>query len=234
MLFFNCWCRPPKRTPRHTEAACHWRTDPASNDDLSRGLTSLLDLSFYLYIYIYSFCCGCCSCRPPERTPGHTETPCHWRTERAPKTRCPEAWRPFWILWKTRRVQLLGPLFLLLDCCSCCSCCCYCCCCCWWWWCWWWWCWCCFCCCCCCCCCCCAKTSENTLLLCLTPLLETKKPYASSAPRIAGRARLAGLAGPAGPAVAVAAVPAASAAAAAAAAAAAPVAAAASAVGPIS
>ena len=46
-------------------------------------------------------CCRyrcCCCCRLPQRTPCHTETPCYWRTEQPPKTCCPEAWRPFWIL----------------------------------------------------------------------------------------------------------------------------------------
>ena len=62
-------------------------------------------------------CCGwycwrwCC--KPPKRTLRHTETPCYWRTERPPKTCCPGAWRPFWILEK-KRLQLLGLLLLLV------------------------------------------------------------------------------------------------------------------------
>ena len=68
-------------------------------------------------------CCGwccsrwCCSrwcCKPPKRTLRHTETPCYWRTEQPPKTCCPGAWCPFWILEKTKRLQLLGLLLLLL------------------------------------------------------------------------------------------------------------------------
>ena len=48
---------------------------------------------------------------------GGCETAKHhgWRTERPPKTCCPEAWRPFWILVKTKRLQLLGLLLLLLP-----------------------------------------------------------------------------------------------------------------------
>ena len=44
----------------------------------------------------------------------NSKTPWPWRTERPPKTCCPEAWRPFWILVKTKRLQLLGLLLLLL------------------------------------------------------------------------------------------------------------------------
>ena len=67
-------------------------------------------------------CCSCCCwwccwswcCKPPKRTLRHTETPCYWRTERPPKTCCSGAWRPFWILVKTKRLQLLLLLLLLL------------------------------------------------------------------------------------------------------------------------
>ena len=41
-------------------------------------------------------------------------TPKQHATEGPPKTCCPGAWRPFWILVKTKRVQLLGLLGLLL------------------------------------------------------------------------------------------------------------------------
>ena len=34
-----------------------------------------------------------------------SKTPWPWRTERPPKTCCPGAWRPFWILVKTKRLQ---------------------------------------------------------------------------------------------------------------------------------
>ena len=34
------------------------------------------------------------------------ETPWPWRTERLSKTRCPGAWRPFWILLKTKQLLL--------------------------------------------------------------------------------------------------------------------------------
>ena len=64
-----------------------------------------------------SCCCWCCwswCCKPPKRTLRHTETPCYWRTERPPKTCCSGAWRPFWILVKTKRLQLLLLLLLLL------------------------------------------------------------------------------------------------------------------------
>ena len=75
-------------------------------------------------------CCSCCCCRwccwscfyalktAPQRSPGgrlrNSKTPWPWRTERPPKTCCPEAWRPFWILVKTKRLQLLGLLLLLV------------------------------------------------------------------------------------------------------------------------
>ena len=76
---------------------------------MSRGLTSLLDshknkasLAAGPAAAICCCCCRyrccCCCCRLPQRTPRHTETPCYWRTEQPPKTCCPEAWRPFWIL----------------------------------------------------------------------------------------------------------------------------------------
>ena len=54
----------------------------------------------------------------PQQSPSgrlrNSKTPWPWRTERPPKTCCPEAWRPFWILVKTKRLQLLGLLLLLL------------------------------------------------------------------------------------------------------------------------
>ena len=82
------------------------------------------------------WCCCCCwwccwSCShalktAPQRSPSgrfrNSKTPWPWRTERPPKTCCPEAWRPFWILVKTKR----------LSDCSCWACCCCSCCCCWW------------------------------------------------------------------------------------------------------
>ena len=91
-----------------------------SKNMLPRGLTSLLDSSknkassaagpagpagpaaAAAPAAAPAACCGwycwrwCC--KPPKRTLCHTETPCYWRTERPPKTCCPGAWRPFWIL----------------------------------------------------------------------------------------------------------------------------------------
>ena len=83
-----------------------------SKNMLPRGLTSLLDSGKNKAIAALA-------------TPKHhategrngrlrnSKTPWPWRTERPPKTCCPGAWRPFWILVKTKRVQLLGLLLLL-------------------------------------------------------------------------------------------------------------------------
>ena len=205
-----CWrwcCKPPKRTLRHTETPCYWRTERPPKTCCPRGLTSLLILVktqrvqllgllgllglllLLLPLHAASGAAGggaasfqnapfatpkhhategrndlqkhvprgltslldsgknkassaagpagpagpaaaaaaaaapaaCCGwycwrwcCKPPKRTLRHTETPCYWRTERPPKTCCPGAWRPFWILEKTKRLQLLGLLLLLV------------------------------------------------------------------------------------------------------------------------
>ena len=54
----------------------------------------------------------------PQQSPSgrlrNSKTPWPWRAERPPKTCCPGAWRPFWILVKTKQIQLLGLLLLLL------------------------------------------------------------------------------------------------------------------------
>ena len=110
-----------------------------SKNMLPRGLTSLLDSSknkassaagpagpagpAAAAVAAAAAPAACCRwycwrwcCKPPKRTLRHTEKPCYWRTERPPKTCCPGAWRPFWILEKKRD-------------CSCWACCC-----CWSWW----------------------------------------------------------------------------------------------------
>ena len=95
---------PPSATP-DTMLLKDWTT---SKNMLPRGLTSFLDSTnnnassaagpavptaglLFLLLYLTRL--------------RNTRTPCHWRTERPPKTCCPEAWPPFWMLLKTRRVE---------------------------------------------------------------------------------------------------------------------------------
>ena len=72
-----------------------------SKNMLSRGLTSLLDSGK-----------NKASLAAGPAAAAAAKTPCYWRTERPPKTCCPEAWRPFWILLdsvKNKAIAAAGP-----------------------------------------------------------------------------------------------------------------------------
>ena len=94
---------------RNTKTPCHWRTERPPKTRCPGAWRPFWILQTTMRVQLLGvlfYCWACCSCCCIYLTrPRNTRTPCHWRTERPPKTRCPEAWRPFWILLKTRRVE---------------------------------------------------------------------------------------------------------------------------------
>ena len=97
LLLLRWCCRLPKRTPRHTETPCYWRTERPPKNMLPRGLTSLLDSDKNKASSAAVPAAGPAAAaaaaalvlQASKRTPRHTETPCYWRTERPPKNMLP-------------------------------------------------------------------------------------------------------------------------------------------------
>ena len=131
LLLLRWCCRLPKRTPRHTETPCYWRTERPPKNMLPRGLTSLLDSDKNKASSAAVPAAGPAAAaaaaalvlQASKRTPRHTETPCYWRTERPPKNMLPRGLTSLLDSDKNKASSAPGLLLLL-----------------------WWWSWCCYCC----------------------------------------------------------------------------------------